>query len=184
MKNCFHLVLCLLLVTLGQAFCQSQPTPGFLPAEWQRAKEFTHEYLGAMPEEGYSFKPTPEMRTFAQQFIHLAIDNYGFTSTITGKSNPYPNSDETEKDPSLQSKAEVTKFVIASYDFAINGLAGLTTAQLQEKIGKRNLPREQYFFKAFEHQTHHRGQATVYLRPARASSPRVKNYFERPARLR
>ena len=127
-----------------------------------------------MPEDGYNCKPTPEMRTFAQQFIHLAIDNYGFTATITGKPNPYPNSDETEKDPSLQSKATVTKFVIDSYDFAIQGLANLTAAQLQEKIGKRNIPREQYFFKAFEHQTHHRGQATVYLRLKGVKPPNEK----------
>ena len=174
MKNRFFSLPCLLLVMSGQAFCQHQPTPGFLTDEWQRAKEFTLEYLGAMPEDGYNFKPTPEMRTFAQQFIHLAIDNYGFTATITGKPNPYPNSDETEKDPSLQSKATVTKFVIDSYDFAIQGLANLTAAQLQEKIGKRNLPREQYFFKAFEHQTHHRGQATVYLRLKGVKPPNEK----------
>jgi uncharacterized damage-inducible protein DinB len=174
MKNTFLSVLCLLLVTLGSTFGQSQPTSGYLTTEWQRAKEFTLEYLNAMPEDGYNFKPTPEMRTFAQQFLHLAIDNYGFTATITGKTNPYPNSDETEKDPSLQSKAAVTKFVLDSYDFAINGLTGLTAAQLQEKIGKRSLPREQYFFKAFEHQTHHRGQATVYLRLKGVKPPNEK----------
>jgi uncharacterized damage-inducible protein DinB len=174
MKNNFLSVPCLLFLTLGQVLCQSQPAPGYLTAEWQRAKEFTLEYLDAMPEDGYNFKPTPEMRTFAQQFIHLAIDNYGFTATITGKPNPYPNSDETEKDPSLQSKAALTKFVLDSYDFAITGLAGLTAAQLQEKIGKRSLPREQYFFKAFEHQTHHRGQATVYLRLKGVKPPNEK----------
>lgn len=164
MKNSLLSVSCIVFVALGQAFGQSQPAAGFLTAEWQRAKEFTLEYLSAMPEDGYNFRPTPEMRTFAQQFIHLANDNYGFTATITGKSNPYPNSNETEKDPGLQSKAALTKFVSDSYDFAINGLSSVTALQWKEKIGKRNLPREQYFFKAFEHQTHHRGQATVYLR--------------------
>lgn len=174
MKRSLLSVLGLLLMAAGQAFSQSQPAPGFLTAEWQRAKEFTLEYLAAMPEDGYNFKPTPEMRTFAQQFLHLAIDNYGFTATITGKSNPYSNSDETEKDSSLQSKAAVTKFVADSYDYAINGVAGLTPAQLQEKIGKRNLSRELYLFKAFEHQTHHRGQATVYLRLKGVKPPNEK----------
>lgn len=138
MKKNFVTTFCLLLLALIQVSGQSQPAPGFLTAEWQRAKEFTKEYLDAMPDDGYSFKPTPEMRTFAQQFLHLGLDNYGFTATITGKTNPFPNSDETEKDPNLQTKAAVIRFVLDSYDFAINGLAGLTAAQLQEKIGKRS----------------------------------------------
>lgn len=156
----------LVLVTFHFALAQtqSQTGAGYLVSEWQRAKEYSKEYLDAMVEEGYSFKPTPEVRTFAQQFIHLAIDNYGFAASITGKTNPYPNSDATEKDPTLQTKVAVIKFVLDSYDFAINALTSLTVAQLQEKTGKRGLSREQYFFKAFEHQTHHRGQATIYLR--------------------
>lgn len=166
MKTRLLILVSLLLVTvclaLGQT--QNQPGAGYLISEWQRAKEYSKEYLDAMSEDGYSFKPTPEIRTFAQQFLHLAIDNYGFAANITGKTNPYPNSDETEKNPSLQSKAAVSKFVMDSYDFAINALMSLTAAQLQEKTGKRGLSREQYFFKAFEHQTHHRGQTTIYLR--------------------
>lgn len=173
MKNAFLSIL-FLFVSLSCMYGQSLPASGYLITEWQRAKAFTLEYIEAMPDDGYGFKPTPETRTFAQQFLHLAIDNYGFTATITGKTNPFPNSDETEKNPSLQSKVALTKFVMDSYDFAINGLAGLTVDQLQEKIGKRNLPREQYFFKAFEHQTHHRGQATVYLRLKGIKPPNEK----------
>ena len=29
-------------------------------AEWTRAKDYTKEYLDAMPEDGLSFKPTPD----------------------------------------------------------------------------------------------------------------------------
>ncbi|MBC7915574.1 MAG: damage-inducible protein DinB, partial [Pyrinomonadaceae bacterium] len=28
--------------------------------DWERAKVYTKEYLDAMPETGYSLKPTPE----------------------------------------------------------------------------------------------------------------------------
>ena len=54
-------------------------------ADWQRAKTYTKAYLDAMPEDGYSFKPTPEMRTFAGQMLHLADGNYGIVGTATGK---------------------------------------------------------------------------------------------------
>jgi len=175
MKTRLSILVSLMFATICLALGQTpSPGAGYLVSEWQRAKEYSKEYLDAMTEDGYKFKPTPEMRTFAQQFIHLAIDNFGFASTITGKANPYPNSDETEKDPTLQSKATAIKFVMDSYDFAINALSSLTAAQLQEKTGKRGFSREQYFFKAFEHQTHHRGQTTVYLRLKGIKPPNEK----------
>lgn len=156
------------------AECQAQPSSAsFMIVEWQRAKAYTKEYLDAMPDDGYSFKPTPEVRTFAQQFIHLAIDNFGFAASATGKPNPYADS-KAEDDPAMQSKAAVTKFVLDSYDYAIEALQGVNAVQLQEKVGKRMLTREQLFFKGFEHQTHHRGQTTVYLRLKGVKPPNEK----------
>src|SRR3569833_1629150 len=58
-----------------------------LVAEWQRAKDYTKSYLDAMPEDGYAFKPTPEIRSFAQQMLHLADANYLFASSASGKPN-------------------------------------------------------------------------------------------------
>jgi hypothetical protein len=46
-------------------FTQSQTI-----AEWQRAKIYSKTYLDAMPADGYSFKPTPEIHSFAEQ-MHL-----------------------------------------------------------------------------------------------------------------
>jgi uncharacterized damage-inducible protein DinB len=42
----------------------------------------------------------------------------------------------------------------------------MTAAQLTEKVkfAGKELPKSLLFSKAFEHQTHHRGQTTVYLR--------------------
>jgi hypothetical protein len=44
----------------------AQLTQPQLVAEWQRAKTYTKAYLDAMPEDGYAFKPTPDIRSFAQ----------------------------------------------------------------------------------------------------------------------
>jgi uncharacterized damage-inducible protein DinB len=64
-----------------------------------------------------------------------------------------------------------------SYDFAINALKKLTPQQLDEQIklfGSMDLTRRMAFTKAFEHQTHHRGQTTVYLRLAGVKPPQEK----------
>src|SRR5215467_5276275 len=60
-----------------------------LVADWTRAKDYTKEYLEAMPEEGVNFKPTPEIRSFAEQMLHLATGNFGFAATAAGIDNPY-----------------------------------------------------------------------------------------------
>src|SRR3984885_12157016 len=80
-------------------FTQSQ-----MVTEWQRAKTYTKAYLDAMPEDGYGFKPTPEIRSFAQQMLHLADANYVFATLASGKANPLGENlstiDMNEKTPS------------------------------------------------------------------------------------
>src|SRR5262245_23407451 len=49
-----------------------------LVADWTRAKEYTKEYLDAMPEDGMGLKPTPDVRSFAEQMLHLAGANFIF----------------------------------------------------------------------------------------------------------
>src|SRR5436305_5216733 len=41
-----------------------------------------------MPEEQYSFKPTPEVRSFGQIIGHIADSNYGFCSAAAGEKPP------------------------------------------------------------------------------------------------
>ncbi len=117
-----------------------------------------------MPAGGYTFKPTPEIRSFAQQMLHLADANYYFISTVNGK--PSPIGEKSLEKTVPQSKDETTKAVMDSYDFVINSLQALTPAQLQETVSLEDHTVTKFaaFGKAFEHQTHHRGQTTIYLR--------------------
>ena len=153
-------------------FTQSQ-----LVAEWQRAKAYTRTYLDAMPEDGYGFKPTPEIRSFAQQMLHLADENYVLATVASDKPNPIGESlashDVNEKTVS-PTKEAVTKTVMDSYDWAISTLQSMTPAQFQEmiKVGKHELTRSGLYGKAFEHQTHTRGQTTIYLRLKGVTPPR------------
>ncbi|MFB9842039.1 DinB family protein [Mucilaginibacter ginsenosidivorans] len=137
---------------------------GQMLADWQRAKAYTKAYLDAMPEDGYSLKPTPEMRTFAQQMLHLADGSYFLVGSATGK--PGPLGKESAEKTVAQTKEATTKAVMDSYDYVISTLKGMTEAQLQEiaKVAGQDIQKGQAFNKAFEHQTHHRGQTTVYLR--------------------
>jgi uncharacterized damage-inducible protein DinB len=168
----FITTLGLILGIIG--FVQAQASLDEMAKEWQRAKAYTQEYLDAMPESGYALKPTPDMRSFAQQMLHLTDANYNFASAATGEKSPVT---ELEKTTTDQSKANVTKQVMAGYDFVINGIKKMTPAQLSETIklfGRFELSKATALAKAFEHQTHHRGQTTVYLRLAGTKPPQEK----------
>lgn len=142
--------------------------------DWERAKAYTKEYLDAATEEAYGFKPTPEMRTFGQQMLHLSEANYGFAAAATGKASPIKFG-ELEKG-SLKTKAEITKATLDSYDFVIAGMKAVDAAKLSGMIKMFNMDMtaETALIKAFEHQTHHRGQTTVYLRLSGLTPPQEK----------
>ncbi len=171
MKILFTLVLLMGIST----FASAQSSIDDMVKDWERAKEYTKEYLDAMPAEGYALKPTPEMRSFAQQMLHLTDGNYGFASAATGAASPV-GMGESEK-AADQSKENVTKLVMAGYDFVINNIKTMTPAQLGETtklFGRFEMSKGKALEKCFEHQTHHRGQTTVYIRLAGATPPQEK----------
>jgi len=155
--------------------CTAQSTNEEMIKEWERAKAYTKEYLDAMPEKDYALKPTPEMRSFAEQMLHITDGNYGLVSAATGDKSPH-GMGEMEKSAD-KSKAAVTQAVMDGYDFVINDIKNLSADKLNEKVtlfGKFDMTRKAALEKAFEHQTHHRGQTTVYLRLAGVKPPQEK----------
>lgn len=159
---------------LAMATCLTAQTPkANLLKDWERARAYTKEYLDAMPETGYALKPTKEMRSFAGQMLHLSDALYGVLGTATGVT---PTAKDLEKSNDV-AKASVTEKVLGAYDFAINAIRNVPDAKLAESIKLFNrfeVTRGQAIDKAFEHQTHHRGQATVYIRLAGATPPAEK----------
>jgi uncharacterized damage-inducible protein DinB len=168
------LTIALLLIT-GIFSAKAQLTSADIAKEWERSKAYTKEYLEAMPETSYGLKPTPEMRSFAQQMLHLADANYGLGSLALGTKAPSAPG-ELEKSAD-QSKAKVMSTVMGSYDFMISNIGKMTPAQLKESVklfGQFEMDRHTALGKSLEHQAHHRGQTTVYLRLAKVTPPQEK----------
>jgi uncharacterized damage-inducible protein DinB len=133
--------------------------------DWQRAKKYTDAYLATMPGDKYSFKAVDSIRSFAQQMLHLASVNSLFMGTITGQP-PVFGQRNLEESPTAASSDSVKYYVDASYDFAIKSLQNMDASKLGEKTKVFGMEDTRYAFalKAFEHQTHHRGQTTIYIR--------------------
>jgi uncharacterized damage-inducible protein DinB len=144
-------------------------------ADWTRAKDYTKEYLDAMPEDGMGLKPTPDIRSFAEQMLHLAAANFAFASSATGAANPQQGKN-LEKMDEYKTKAALTKIVMESYDFVITSVKGMDVKKMDEavKFFGRDLTRAAAVSKGFEHQTHHRAQTTIYLRLKGVKPPQEK----------
>lgn len=138
-----------------------------IESNWKRAKKWSLDYVDAVPETAVNFKPVTEVRSFADQMLHLAFWNYGLIEAMGGKPNPYGKDQAAiEKREDLKTKAALRKAVEASYDYVLASLADLNDAKLLEsvKFFNRNYSRLNVYSIALDHQTHHRGQTTIYLR--------------------
>lgn len=146
-----------------------------LVEDYERARVMTLNYLEAMPEDQFGYKPTEGVRSFAEQMLHLAQGTIGLSSNGTGAERIYAGQN-LEQDEALQSKAEVKRIVTESFDFAINGIKAMDSSTFSEIIerGPFKVTRLGWILKAHEHITHHKGQCAVYLRMQGITPPQYK----------
>lgn len=143
----------------------SQVTIESLATDFERAKSLSLEYVEAMPEDKFDFKPTEEVRSFAKQFLHASQGTIGLVSNGTGADRIYANAN-LENDEALQSKEEVKRMVTESFDFAIDAIKNMDPDTFGEVVerGPFKITKLAWIQKAHEHVSHHRGQAAIYLR--------------------
>ena len=69
----------------------SQDTGALAPVVknvWNTSKDYLMAFANAMPDEKYTFKPTEEVFSFAEQILHLVGTNYWVFSNIKGEQPP------------------------------------------------------------------------------------------------
>src|SRR5579863_10309222 len=83
-----------------------------------------------MPEENYSFRPTPEVRSFGQLVGHVADANYMFCSQSAGEANPSKGSIEKTK----TSKADLVAALKDAVAYCNKAFDGMTDAKGSEMV--------------------------------------------------
>jgi uncharacterized damage-inducible protein DinB len=114
-----------------------------------------------MPEENYSFKPTPDVRSFGQLVGHVADANYMFCSQASGEANPSKDIEKTKT-----SKADLVtaiKDAVAYCDKAFDGMTDAKGSQMV-KLFNFNLARITLFSLNTAHTDEHYGNMVTYLR--------------------
>jgi uncharacterized damage-inducible protein DinB len=83
-----------------------------------------------MPEENYSFRPTPEVRSFGLLVGHVADANYMFCSQAAGEANPSKGSIEKTK----TSKADLVAALKDAVAYCNKAFDGMTDAKGSEMV--------------------------------------------------
>ena len=157
----------LMFITLTSVGQFSDSLKVQLLKDWERSKLYTLDYLKTMPGDKFSFRPQDSIRTFAQQMIHLSQGTVSLMEAATGLNIPsIINRQDLESTPSALTKDSVSYFVTLSYDYATKALESFEMSKGYQyvKRGKFNETRIAWILKAYEHQAHHRGQTTIYIR--------------------
>jgi uncharacterized damage-inducible protein DinB len=168
-RNCFLLAMMSIapLTLLGQEKPQAPATPPANPITMSERGLYMF-ISGAvvhaaekMPEENYSFKPTPEVRSFGQLVGHVADANYMFCSQASGEANPSKDIEKTKT-----SKADLVAAVKEAVAFCSKSFDGMTDAKGSEtiKMFGFNLAKLTVFSLNTAHTDEHYGNMVTYMR--------------------
>ena len=114
-----------------------------------------------MPEENYSFKPTPDVRSFGQLIGHVADAQYLFCSAVLGKANPALGIEKSKT-----SKADLVQALKDGFAYCDEAYNGLTDAQAGELVKFFGNEQAKTTVLAFNtaHNNEHYGNIVTYLR--------------------
>ncbi len=114
-----------------------------------------------MPEENYSYKPTPEVRSFGQIVGHVADAQYMFCSMILGDSMKPQEIEKTKT-----SKADLVKAVKDASAYCDKAYDGMTDAHAAEmvKLMGHDMPKLIVLSINDAHTDEHYGNLVTYMR--------------------
>ena len=128
-----------------------------------------------MPEENYSFKPTPDVRSFGQLVGHVADANYMFCSQASGEANPAKDIEKTKT-----SKADLVSAMKDAVAYCNKAFDNMTDAKGSQmvKLFNFNLAKITLLSLNTAHTDEHYGNMVTYLRLKGIVPPTSEN---RPA---
>jgi uncharacterized damage-inducible protein DinB len=114
-----------------------------------------------MPEENYSFKPTPDVRSFGQLVGHVADSQYFFCSSAAGETKPSGDIEKTKT-----SKADLVAALKESVAYCSKTYEGMTDAKGSEmmKLMNHDFAKLTVLSVATAHDYEHYGNMVTYMR--------------------
>jgi uncharacterized damage-inducible protein DinB len=118
----------------------------------------------AIPAEKFNWRPAPDVRSFAEVFLHVSAANYNLYKLV---GTPPPSTlDLKSLEKSTTDKAKVIATLKASFDHARKAITDMPDANLDKSLdwfGGKNTQRGILLF-IVRHAAEHLGQSIAYAR--------------------
>ena len=169
MKQCFLVAGLAVLAAPALALAQDAAKPaappitasGGLKNLYTNVRGWIMQAAEAMPEDQYSFKPTPEVRSFAEILGHLANAQYNFCAAPRKMASP----NKTDIEKTATTKAALVAALKSAFEFCDSAYeiadAGLTE---MVKSGQREVAAGYGLTFNVAHNFEHYGNLVTYMR--------------------
>ncbi|TFG54318.1 MAG: DinB family protein [Gemmatimonadales bacterium] len=141
----------------------------------EQGKAMDIDFARAIPDSALRWAPTPEVRDFAEQVEHTAVDNALFVAL--GILNvPMPSFGDTAV--YLNDKEALVGAVTAAYDWVEQSLRDLPAEEfmVETSLFGQKLPKWRVYLQALEHGYWTRGQLVPYFRMNGMAPPRYRAF--------
>jgi uncharacterized damage-inducible protein DinB len=131
--------------------------------EWRHVSSQLLALAEATPEEKFSWRPAPGVRSTSEVYMHVAIANFGLLA-FTGPKVPADLKEGLEK--SVTAKADVINWLKRSLDAVKQAHLAVTPQDLQRKVHiyDRDATVDGMYLRIIVHANEHMGQLVAYAR--------------------
>jgi len=156
------LVLTIVALAVGVASAAAQnPISDAVRSQWNNVKRNITESADQMPEANYSFKPTPDVRSFGAILAHVAGASYEFCSAAKGEKAPF---DEEHFEKTATTKAAIVKATNDAIAYCDEAFTALTDASASQMPPEGRAPRVARLIGQIGHDNEHYGNLVTYFR--------------------
>ena len=142
--------------------------------EWRHVSGQLLALAEAIPEEKFTWRPAPGVRSTSEVFMHIALANF-YLLSVTGPKMPADMKEGLEK--SVTSKAEVISWLNRSLEAVKSAHLAVTPKDLQRKVHiyDRDATVDGMYLRILVHANEHMGQLIAYARMTGVAPPWSKN---------
>ncbi|HEY6263300.1 MAG TPA: DinB family protein [Candidatus Acidoferrum sp.] len=141
--------------------------------EWRHVSGQLLALAEAIPEEKFTWRPAPGVRSTSEVFMHIALANF-YLLSVTGPKMPADMKEGLEK--SVTSKAEVISWLNRSLEAGKSAHLAVTPNDLPRKVHiyDRDATVDGMYLRILVHANEHMGQLIAYARMTGVAPPGPK----------
>ena len=146
------------------------PISGAVEKSYERLERQVLQVAEAMPAEGYSFRPSAEVRTFGEQLRHLGAVQWVVGASILGCKPTVDVGDGDSGPLAMTEKPQILRYVGDSFDYIRRAIQTMTIENALEPMPHPYNPSNTEFERLAMvvgyacHGWNHYGQLVVYQR--------------------